>query len=567
MKVLAMLSFLSLVLSAQAQEGNWDALVDRFFAQAQFRFDPTSGTSAGFHQFDTMLEDFSRQSIQQHVDVLRQYEREVQNFPAARLTPEQSADRELILGTIRSGLLDLESIRAWEKDPDHYSSTATNAIFVIMSRSFAPQDERLKSVIARERRMPAMFAAARANLKNPPRIYTEIALEQLPGIVSFFQKDVPLAFTAVKDRALLDQFHQTNAAVIRELQAYEMFLKNDLLARSKGDFRLGADVYRKKLLYDEMVDIPLDKLLEIGYANLRRNQQAFRDTAKKIDPTKTPQQILEQAEKDHPAPDKVLEAFRNTLGGLRDYINQHHIVTIPSPVLPIVEETPPFMRALTTASMDTPGPYEKVAKEAFFNVTLPEKNWTPQHVEEHLEGLNRGTIASTSIHETYPGHYVQFLWVQSAPSKVRKLLGANSNAEGWAHYCEQMMIDEGYGGGDLKLRLGQIQDALLRNARYIVGIQMHTGQMTFEQGVDFFVKEGMQTHSTALVETKRGTSDPTYLYYTLGKLEILKLREDYRKMRGPSFNLQEFHDSFLKQGFPPIKIVRRAMLKNDSPVL
>lgn len=567
MKVLAMLSFLSLVLSAQAQEGNWDALVDRFFAQAQFRFDPTSGTSAGFHQFDTMLEDFSRQSIQQHVDVLRQYEREVQNFPAARLTPEQSADLELILGTIRSGLLDLESIRAWEKDPDHYSSTATNAIFVIMSRSFAPQDERLKSVIARERRMPAMFAAARANLKNPPRIYTEIALEQLPGIVSFFQKDVPLAFTAVKDRALLDQFHQTNAAVIRELEAYEMFLKNDLLARSKGDFRLGADVYRKKLLYDEMVDIPLDKLLGIGYANLRENQQAFRDTAKKIDATKTPQQILEQAEKDHPAPDKVLEAFRNTLGGLRDYINQHHIVTIPSPVLPIVEETPPFMRALTTASMDTPGPYEKVAKEAFFNVTLPEKNWTPQHVEEHLEGFNRGTIASTSIHETYPGHYVQFLWVQSAPSKVRKLLGANSNAEGWAHYCEQMMIDEGYGGGDLKLRLGQIQDALLRNARYIVGIQMHTGQMTFEQGVDFFVKEGMQTHSTALVETKRGTSDPTYLYYTLGKLEILKLREDYRKMRGPSFNLQEFHDSFLKQGFPPIKIVRRAMLKNDSPVL
>ena len=571
MKTLTLLSFLLLVLLLQvpapAQESNWDTLVDRFFDQAQFRFNPSAGTSAGFHQFDTKLEDFSQGSIQQRIGTLRQYEREVQNFPASRLTPEQSADRELVLGTIRSGLLDLESIRAWEKDPDHYSSTATNAIFVIMSRSFASQDERLKSVIARERLMPALFAAARVNLKNPPHIYTEIALEQLPGIVSFFQKDVPLAFTGVKDRALLDQFHQTNASVIRELQAYETFLKNDLLARSKGDFRLGADTYRKKLLYDEMVDIPLDKLLEIGYANLRQNQQAFRDTAKKIDPAKTPQQILEQAEKDHPAADKVLEAFRNSLGGLRDYINQHHIVTIPSPVLPIVEETPPFMRALTTASMDTPGPYEKVAKEAFFNVTLPEKSWTPEHVEEHLEGFNRGTIASTSIHETYPGHYVQFLWVQSAPSKVRKLLGANSNAEGWAHYCEQMMIDEGYGGSDLKLRLGQIQDALLRNARYIVGIQMHTGKMTFDQGVDFFVKEGMQTHSTALVETKRGTSDPTYLYYTLGKLEILKLREDYRKMRGPSFNLQEFHDSFMKQGFPPIKIVRRSMLKNDSPVL
>ncbi len=162
--------------------------------------------------------------------------------------------------------------------------------------------------------------------------------------------------------------------------------------------------------------------------------------------------------------------------------SQHHIVTIPSPVPPIVEETPPFMRALTTASMDTPGPYEKVAKEAFFNVTLPEKNWTPEHVEEHLEMFNRGVITSTAIHETYPGHYVQFLWVPSAPSKVRKLLGANSNAEGWAHYCEQMMIDEGYGGGDLKLRLGQLQDALLRDARYIVGIQMHTGQDDIRAG-------------------------------------------------------------------------------------
>jgi uncharacterized protein (DUF885 family) len=415
--------------------------------------------------------------------------------------------------------------------------------------------------------MPRLFSAARANLQNPPRIYTEVALEQLPGIISFFQKDVPLAFNTVKDRSLLDQFQQTNGAVIHDLQSYETFLKNDLLPRSRGDFLLGAENYRKKLLYDEMVDIPLDRLLDIGYANLRQNQQAFRDTAKKIDSSKTPQQILDEVRKDHPSSDKLLDAFRNTLGGLRDYITQHQIATIPSPVPPILEETPPFMRALTSASMDTPGPYEKVAKEAFFNVTLAEKNWTPQHIEEHLESFNHGVIVSTSIHEAYPGHYVQFLWVQSAPSKVRKLLGASSNAEGWAHYCEQMMIDEGYGGGDLKLRLGQLQDALLRNARYIVGIQMHTDKMTFNQAVDFFVKEGMQTRSTAEVETKRGTSDPTYLYYTLGKLEILKLRDDYHKMRGSSFKLQEFHDSFLKQGFPPIRIVRRAMLGNDSPVL
>jgi uncharacterized protein (DUF885 family) len=553
--------------AGMAQAQSWDALVDRFFDQADFRFNPSAGTAAGFHQYDAQLEDFSAASIQRQMATLHQYEHEVGKFPAAQLTPEQSADRDLVLGNIRSWLLDLEAIRIWEKNPDHYTSTATNAVFVIMARTFGPPEERLRSVIARERQIPKMLAAARANLKNPPRIYTEVAIEQMPGMIGFFQKDVPSAFTAVKDPVLLNQFHQANDAAIAEFQAYEKFLKTDLLPRSNGDFRIGAENFRKKLQYDEMVDIPLDRLLEIGFANLRQNQQALRETAKKIDPGKTAQQILTEAEKDHPAPDKLLQTFRDTLGGIRDYVTQHRIVTIPSPTPPIVEETPPFMRALTFASMDTPGPYEKVAKEAFFNVTLPEKSWSPREVEEHMEGYNRGTIASTAIHEVYPGHYVQFLWMQNAPSKVRKLLGANSNAEGWAHYCEQMMIDEGYGNGDLKLRLGQLQDALLRNARFIVGIEMHTGQMTFEQGIDFFVKEGMQTRTNGERETKRGTSDPTYLYYTLGKLEILKLRDDDRKMRGASFTLQDFHDSFMRQGWPPIKIVRRAMLKNDSPVL
>jgi uncharacterized protein (DUF885 family) len=232
-----------------------------------------------------------------------------------------------------------------------------------------------------------------------------------------------------------------------------------------------------------------------------------------------------------------------------------------------VEETPPFLRALTFASLDMPGPYEKVAKEAFFNVTLPEKSWTPTAVAEHMAAFNHGVIISTAVHETYPGHYLQGMWLDRAPSKARKLIGANTYIEGWAHYCEQMMLDEGYGNGDLTLRLGQLQDALLRNSRYIVGIQMHTGKMTYEQGVDFFVKEGFQTRTNGERETKRGTSDPIYLYYTLGKLEILKLREDYKKQRGASFSLEEFHNKFLSQGNPPIKLVRREMLGNDSPVL
>jgi uncharacterized protein (DUF885 family) len=225
------------------------------------------------------------------------------------------------------------------------------------------------------------------------------------------------------------------------------------------------------------------------------------------------------------------------------------------------------MRALTTASMDTPGPYEKIAKEAFFNVTLPDPHWSARQAEEYLQDFNRGVIISTATHEAFPGHYVQFLWLQNIPSKVRKLLGCSSNAEGWAHYSEQMMLDEGFGNGDPKLRLGQLQDALLRDVRYIAGIQMHTGKMTLEEATDLFVKEGYQPRPIAEKEAKRGTADPTYLVYTLGKLEILKLRDDYKKMKGSQYKLQEFHDAFMKQGTAPIKIVRRALLGNDSALL
>jgi len=545
----------TLLTAASAQ-----TVYDRFFDEYYFPFSPTTATSVGIHKYDGKLEDYSKAGVAKRVAALKKFESEFARLP-------ESPDRDLVLNTIRAGLLELETVRGWERNPDNYSSGITNSAFVIMSRTFASPQARLKSLTARERLMPKVLAEARSNLKNPPRIYTEVAIEQMPGNISFFEHDVPLAFKTVTDAQLLADFRAANSAVIASLKEYEEWMKKDLLPRSQGDFRLGPSTYAKKLLYEEMVDIPLDRLLAIGYDDLRANQKRFAETAARIDPNKTPQQILLEVEKDHPSGDKLLDAFRDTLGGLTKFIEEHKIVTIPSPVPPILEETPPFMRALTFASMDTPGPYESVAKEAFFNVTLPEKYWPKERVEDFLGAFNRGTILSTAIHEAYPGHYVQFLWMQHVDSKVRKLLGANSNAEGWAHYSEQMMLDEGYTNGDPKMRLGQLQDALLRDARYIVGIEMHTGKRTFDQGIEFFEKEGYQTHETAVRETKRGTSDPTYLYYTLGKLQILKLRDDYRAKKGSAFSLQEFHDSFMQQGFPPIKIVRRALLADDSPTL
>jgi uncharacterized protein (DUF885 family) len=549
-----------------AVSADWNKLVDDYF-DGYFKYRPTEGTQAGFHQYDSQLESRTKAAYAAEIAFYKDFRTRLQGFDSKRLPAEEQQDYALLMATLNGNLLDLENIRQWEKNPDRYSSGITNSAYVIMSRNFAPADERLRSLIAREKLMPAVFDAARANLNNPPRIYTEIAIEQVPGIISFFQKDVPAAFTDVKDPQLLGEFKQSNDAVISALEKYQDFLKSDLLPISKGDFRIGAENYQKKLAYDEMVDVPLDRLLQVGYDDLRRNQEWFKRAAKQINPKKTPQQLLTEMQKNHPPADQLLQAYRDDLSGIRQYIVDKKIVTIPSPVPPIVEETPPFMRALTFASMDTPGPYEKVAKEAYFNVTLPDPGWSKERIDSYLGGDNRFTMIAVAVHEVYPGHYVQFLWVPSAPSKIRKLLGCGSNAEGWAHYSEQMMLDEGYGNGDPKLRLGQLQDALLRDARFIVGISMHTGKMTFDQAVDFFQKEGYQPKSVAEVETKRGTSDPTYLVYTLGKLEIMKLRADYQHKEGANFNLQKFHDTFLKQGFPPIKLIRQTMLGSDGPVL
>jgi uncharacterized protein (DUF885 family) len=482
----------------------------------------------------------------------------------------------MVLGQIHSRLLTLQTIRPWAKDADNYSSACANAAFTLMERKFAPADDRLRSLIAREKQMPGLLAQAHANLQNPPRIFTEIAIEQLPGIVSFFQHDVPAAFKDANDPALKSEFAQTNAAVISALNDYLAWLKADLLPRSSGDFRIGADTFSKKLQYDEMVDLPLPRLLEIGYADMRQNQQHFAEIAKELEPNKTPREVLEELGSQHPAPNQLIPAFTATFTSLLDFIRTHHIVTIPSDVRPVVEETPPFMRATTQASMDSPGPYETHATTSFFNVTLPDPSMTPAQVEGYMHSFNIGTVISTSVHEAYPGHYVQYLYSLKAPSRVRKILSATTNVEGWAHYTEQMMLDNGYGqpGTGAKdereakfFRLGQLQDALLRNARFIVGIQMHTGNMSYEQAVEFFQKEGYQPKETAKVEAKRGAGDPTYLYYTLGKLEIMKLRSDLMKKQGAAFSLQKFHDDFLSQGFPPIKIVREVLLGDDSPAL
>ena len=544
----------------------FDTLVNKYF-DFYFSFHPSEGTAAGLHQYDRQLEDYSAEAQQKQAQGLKDFLTQFEALDASKLASDKAADREWMISSIHSDLLELESIQMWRKDPDYYSGRADNSVFVIMKRNYAPLEERLRAVIERENQIPRSLAIGGQNLQNPPKIYTEIALEQLPDETDFFRNDVPEAFAAVSDGSLMAQFKAANQGVISAFQGYQRYLQNSVLPRSNGNFRLGAADYRKKLLYDEMVDIPLDRLLAIGYEDLHRNQEALKKVAAEIDSKHSVEEVVEELQNQHPAPNQLMQAFRDTFSGLSQFIQAKKIITIPASDPPVLEPTPPFMRATTEASMDTPGPYESHDRQAFFNVTTPDPKWPADRIEEWMKTFNNSEIPGTSIHEVYPGHFVQFLWIDNNPSKIRKLIYSGTNSEGWAHYCEQMMLDEGYGNGDPKLRLGQLDDALLRDARYIVGIQMHTGTMTLDQARQFFVKEGFQTPAVADVETKRGTADPTYLMYTLGKLQILKLRDDYRKMRGNDFSLQEFHDRLMQQGSVPLKIIRKAMLGNDSSTL
>jgi len=525
-----------------------------------YRRQPTQATDLGVHKYDDQLENYSREAVADAVASARQFRERVNAIDPASLSADKQLDREQLLHSIESRILMLDVVRPWAKDADTYSSGMTNTAYVMIKRKFAPAEERLRKLIAREKGMPAALQEARKNIENPPLIYTQIAIDQIDGNRSFFRTAVPGAFTDVQDTALLAEFKSANDAVIAALAEYKKWLQTDLLKRSTGTFAFGEETYRKKLAADEMIDASLDELLAIADRDLEKNQAAFAETAKLIDARKPPPQVLASIEADHPPAAKLLSVTQQELDAIGRFMTDHHIVTIPQAAPARVQETPPFLRATTSASMDIPGPFEKVATEAYYNMTLPDPKWPARETQEFMTQWYYAAISNVSVHEVWPGHYLQFLYAKNFPSDVRKVLGAATNSEGWAHYCEQMVIDEGFHRDDPRYRLAQIQDALLRDARFIVGIRMHTKGMTREQAQEFFVKEGYQPAPVARSESRRGTADATYGYYTMGKLMILKLREDYKVKMGAQYSLQNFHDSFIKLGPLPLPLIRKAML-------
>jgi uncharacterized protein (DUF885 family) len=539
---------------------SFSKFVDDYF-DAQFAYVPSRGTDAGFHQYDTKLEDRSRARIEARIAELKSLLSRLQAFDRSKLSFDEAIDADALEGEIRSLLLDQETLRNWERNPMGYAGLPGGAADSLIKRDFASSAERLRSLVAREKQMPAVYAAGKANLVNPPKEFTDLAIRIARGSAGYFSGTVArwAKEAAGSDAALWNEFEQTNARVVDATKDFAGWLEKDLVPRSKGSYAIGAANFVAKMKYDDGVELALPDLLAKGEAQLARDYAAFVETAKKIDPAKTAAEVMKSLSNEHPTPEGLIPAVAQSVESARRFLVEKDLVTIPSEVRPHVEETPPFARSGSFASMDTPGAYETKATEAFYYVTPVEKEWDAKHKEEHLRLYNPYVVSMIDVHEVWPGHYLQFLYAPRFPTKTRKLVFCGTNAEGWAHYAEQMMVDEGFGGGDPRYRLAQLQEALLRDCRYVVGIKLHTQGMTVEDGARVFVEKGFQEPANAYEEARRGAYNPTYLYYTLGKLMIQDLSAEYRAKTGTS--LKQFHDAFVAQGGLPIPLVRRILFR------
>ncbi len=531
----------------------------RDFIESELRLAPGWATAQGDHRYDSRVADLSRGGIAERILHATNWKRAFEAFIPSQLSPEDRADRQWLVAQTDSELLWNEEVRQFERDPAMY--LPTSAIYSLIQRNFAPAEVRMRSVTARETAALANLAAARDNLtaSRTPPVAIEIVLADMPATLAFFKSDLPRAFASVPDGPDKAAFEKANARLTAAIEDYARWLRGHLMARARGSYAIGTPAYRRMLADDDMVNAPLTQLEAVGEKELAAVQIEFDRTAHEIDPSRTPAEVAAMVNREHPPADKVIPEVKAGLAALRAFVIAHRIVTLPPGPEPLVRETPPFMRATTFASMDTPGPFEKSA-EAYFYVTLPDPSWPAARREQLLEFFSRPLISDISVHEVYPGHYVQFLYNRHNPDLVRSLYYSGANVEGWAFYCEQMMLDEGLHRDKPKYRLAMLQLALLRACRYLVGIKMHTEGMTVAQATAFFEKNAYMTPNNARVEALRGTEDPGYLRYELGKLMILKLRADLRKKEGAAFTLEKFHDEFLAEGGLPIPLIRRALL-------
>jgi uncharacterized protein (DUF885 family) len=545
-------------------DGRYAALAKAYFDDT-FRANPVFATGTGIHAYDAELGSYEEADFAAQIARDHRYLDLLGSLDPALLSPRVAISRRMLENALRDDLLLNELMQVWKHQPDGYVQTASGGVFVLISRKFAAPEIRLRAAVEREEQVPGLYAQARANLTAVDKDTASIAADDALGGAELFSKTVPQAFAGVGDAALQARFRRSTATAVAASKAFAGYLKTRWVAHPSGTYAIGAANYLARLKYEEAIDIPLDRYLAIGERALAQTRAEMIATAKRIDPNATTEAVLAQLYKRHPTSAALLAAAQDDLTKLRAFVVRHRIIDLPSDADIKVTPTPEFLRSTTSASMDAPGPLERVAKQAYYNVTPVDPRDPPKVQELYLEQFNDFERPIISAHEVYPGHYVNFTIDKHLPLTLsEKLLTANSFVEGWAHYDEYMMVEQGWGNGDPRVKLMQLREAIWRNARYVVGVKMHTQGMTVAQAERFFRTQAFLDPASARAEAKRGTQDATYGYYTLGKLEILKLRDDYKKKLGSAFTLARFHHDLLQYGDPAIPLLRPLLLGADD---
>ena len=530
---------------------------------------PEFGVYLGLHEYDGKSSKYNKISIDAELERLKEYDKKLSGTDTASLSLKNYYDWKMLRLSIHNEIFSFEDLKVFTRNPMTYARAVDLNIYI--KRNFAPIEQRIKSIIAIENEVPKIYADAKANLQDTLAIpHIKLAIEVARGSASFLGNDLVVALKDVKNDSLMKAFTIANKKAIDVINEFAIFLEKEKLPKANNDYAIGKENFQKMLLYGEGITLSSDTILAIGMNELQKEQAAFNAAAKIINPNKKPVDVYNDMQKEHPTAQSLILDAKKNIEAIRQFLIDKHIVTIPSDVRVRVTETPAYARATSTASMDTPGPFETKATEAYYYITPVDPKWTPKQQEDWLSGFNRYDTDVTSIHEAYPGHYTQFLHLNASDaSKIQKIFGSYAFVEGWAHYTEKMMLDAGYGNsGDsieaAKYRLAQSDQALCRICRLCVSINMHCKGMSVDQATNFFIDNWYQGDKPSRQEALRGTFDPGYLFYTLGKLQILKLREDFKKQEGENYSLQKFNDAMLDNGMPPIQIMREILLKDKN---
>jgi hypothetical protein len=540
-----------------------DAYLDRFAV-----YHPSIAAGNGLHGHDGELEDFSAASIAAELKWLRATRQTLGSVDVVRLTADERVDHRILEGIIDGWLLDLDTVRTWTRNPMIYATAIADGVHNLMTMESSAAPARMQQVVTKLRRVPALLSAARTNIREPPRVFVERAAVMFRGIGDLLNRDLALAFADVNDPALQASMRSAADAARIAVDQYATELETTTLTAATGNYVIGTANVEARYRAEELIDTPAATLLAIGERELTTTQAAFTAAAARVDSRRPPLDVWRDVLNDHPQRGAVVPAAQKIVDQLFAFIRERHLIDLPASERVIVEAAPAYDFGL--ASMHSSPPLEPHPVTSFYYITDAQADWPMERQNAWLQKFNYATLTDITAHEVAPGHYVHSLFMRRTPGKIRRIwIGLNpfpqpsSGQDGWAHYAEQLISDEGFKGDDPRYRLAQTSEALTRICRLIAGVRLHSGEWSIERAAQLFETEAHLPAPAARQEAVRGTYDPTYGGYFLGKMAALKLRRDVAAARGQAFNLREFHERVMSNGIAPWPAHRQLLLPGD----